>query len=62
MGELNRREIMDAFFIHFKVDSANFNFFKYWPVETFILFALCTCGSDQDTPCRKTCEWPLIQR
>jgi len=43
-------EIMDEYFKRFNVDPANFEFEKYWPQETFILFALCTCGGDDDEP------------
>lgn len=41
---------MDEYFEHFGVDPADFDFYKYWPIETFILFALCTSGNDEDEP------------
>lgn len=45
-------EIMEEYFGKFKVDSAGFDFVKYWPVEAsgFSVFALCTCGNDEDEP------------
>lgn len=45
-------EIMEEYFGKFKVDPAGFDFVKYWPVEAsgFSVFALCTCGNDEDEP------------
>jgi hypothetical protein len=43
-------DIMNEYFERFKVDRAGFNFYRYWPEETFILYALCTCGGDDDEP------------
>lgn len=45
-------EIMEEYFGKFKVDYAGFDFVKYWPVEAsgFSVFALCTCGNDEDEP------------
>lgn len=43
-------EIMGEYFQRFNVDPDGFTFEKYWPEETFILFALCTCGGDDDEP------------
>ena len=43
-------EIMEEYFEKFGVDPAGFDFYKYWPAETFILFALCTSGADDDEP------------
>ncbi|GAB2941164.1 DUF1493 family protein [Hafnia psychrotolerans] len=41
-------DIMREYFERFNVDPAGFAFEKYWPEETFILFALCTCGGDDE--------------
>ncbi|TKV11515.1 DUF1493 family protein [Citrobacter sp. wls619] len=43
-------DIMDAYFAAFNVDCANFDFYKYWPIETFILYAIFTCSRDDDEP------------
>ncbi len=43
-------DIMKAYFERFNVDPAGFDFYKYWPAETFFLFALCTCGGDDEEP------------
>ncbi len=45
-------EIMEEYFGKFKVDPGGFDFVKYWPVEAsgFSVFALCTCGNDEDEP------------
>lgn len=43
-------DIMREYFEKSDVAPAGFDFYKYWPVETFILFALCTCGGNDDEP------------
>lgn len=43
-------DIINEYFERFGVDRCGFDFYKYWPVETFILFALCTSGADDDEP------------
>lgn len=45
-------EIMQNYFKTFQVDPGGFDFYKYWPVEPFILFAFlpkCMRG-DEDEP------------
>ena len=37
-------DIMNDYFKRFAVDPANFDFHRYWPEETFILYSLFTCG------------------
>lgn len=41
-------EIMGEYFKHFNVDPGNFDFHRYWPEETFILYALFTSGKDDE--------------
>lgn len=41
-------DIMSEYFKHFDVDPSNFDFYKYWPEETFILYALFTSGKDDE--------------
>lgn len=41
-------EIMSEYFKRFEVDPSNFDFYKYWPEETFILYALFTSGKDDE--------------
>lgn len=41
---------MNEYFDTFRVERANFDFSKYWPPETFILYALLTCGGNDDEP------------
>jgi hypothetical protein len=43
-------DIMNEYFEKFDVDRANFDFYRYWPEETFILYALFTCGKGDDEP------------
>lgn len=44
-------EIIESYFQTFNVDSSGFDYFKYWPVESgLFIFALCTCGADDDEP------------
>ncbi|WP_368544314.1 DUF1493 family protein [Enterobacter soli] len=43
-------DIMDEYFSRFNVDPAHFDFYRYWPEETFILYSLFTCGKDDDQP------------
>ncbi|MEG0099240.1 MAG: DUF1493 family protein [Citrobacter sp.] len=43
-------DIMKEYFERFDVDPANFDFYRYWPVETFFLYALFTSGGDDDEP------------
>ncbi len=43
-------QIMSEYFERFNVDPADFDFEKYWPVETFFLYALFTGGGDDDDP------------
>lgn len=43
-------EIMDNYFKTFNVDPAGFDFLKYWPEESSILFLLCPCWADDDEP------------
>ncbi|WP_310606426.1 DUF1493 family protein [Buttiauxella brennerae] len=43
--------IMKEYFEMFSVDPANFDYFKYWPVESgLFIFGLCSCGKDEDEP------------
>jgi len=41
-------EIMSEYFMRFNVDPGNFDFYRYWPEETFILYALFTSGKDDE--------------
>jgi hypothetical protein len=43
-------DIMNEYFERFQVDHTDFDFYRYWPVEQFILYALCGCGEDDDEP------------
>lgn len=44
-------EIIESYFVTFKVDRAGFDYFKYWPVESgLFIFGLCTCGDDEVEP------------
>ncbi|MBL5882267.1 DUF1493 family protein [Lelliottia aquatilis] len=43
-------EIMKEYFERFDVDPADFDFYRYWPEETFFLYALLTSGGDDDDP------------
>ncbi|POT57783.1 hypothetical protein C3432_07525 [Citrobacter amalonaticus] len=43
-------DIMNEYFERFDVDRAEFDFYRYWPQETFFLYALFTCGGDDNEP------------
>ncbi|HEE0118871.1 TPA: DUF1493 family protein [Citrobacter gillenii] len=43
-------DIMKEYFERFNVDDTNFDFYRYWPVETFFLYALLTSGGNDDKP------------
>lgn len=43
-------DIMNEYFKRFDVDPSGFDFYRYWPEETFILYALFTSGKDGDEP------------
>lgn len=43
-------DIMREYFQRFDVDPANFDFYRYWPEETFILYSLFTSGKDDGEP------------
>ncbi|AVF33427.1 DUF1493 family protein [Rahnella sikkimica] len=43
-------DTMNEYFEKYDVAPSGFDFYRYWPVETFILFGLCTCGNDDDEP------------
>jgi hypothetical protein len=43
-------DIMNEYFKRFGVARGNFDFYKYWPEETFILYSLFTSGRDDDEP------------
>ncbi|MEM6162406.1 DUF1493 family protein [Erwinia sp. P6884] len=43
-------DIMNEYFDKFSVDPAGFDFYRYWPAETFFLYALLTCGKSEDDP------------
>ncbi|MNC03470.1 hypothetical protein D3C75_508780 [compost metagenome] len=43
-------DIMNSYFKTFNVDPANFDFYRYWPVESFIVYALFSSGADDDEP------------
>lgn len=43
-------DIMNAYFKRFDVEPAHFDFYRYWPEETFILCSLFTSGKDDDEP------------
>lgn len=43
-------DIMSEYFERFDVNPSGFNFYRYWPEETFILYSLFTCGKDDDEP------------
>lgn len=43
-------EIMDDYFKTFNVNPAEFEFLKYWPEESSIIFILCPCWAEDDEP------------
>lgn len=43
-------DILNEYFEKFRVDRAGFDFYRYWPEETFILYALFTSGGNDDEP------------
>lgn len=43
-------DIMSEYFDKFGVDPAGFDFYRYWPAESFFLYALFTCGKNDDEP------------